>query len=273
MLLTDFHDWLARQNKTPRTIRETVNYARRFASVLDTGDAALIVNTLKPVSQPNALKALANLAKFQGRYELFNQIKRNYNLKWEKADSLKHFENLLSPDINLDTMLERIRQMMSKLPLSMGKIVHWGVLVGLRSSEIVASVRYINDKEAFPKYYDAAAMTLNHWKMPGMLRTTKKAFLSFVTPDMLAIVQNMDEIPSHNSISKACQRKGIACDMRYCRKVFATYLHEQAGIPVDIIDALQGRTPTSIFARHYFRPSNDYKTQVLAALEKLQRQL
>jgi hypothetical protein len=59
----------------------------------------------------------------------------------------------------------------------MAQIVHWGVLVGLRSAEIIESVRLINDKEMFPKYYDAAQMTLNHWKMPGMIRKTKKAFL------------------------------------------------------------------------------------------------
>jgi intergrase/recombinase len=37
--------------------------------------------------------------------------------------------------------------------------------------------------------------------------------------------------------------------MRFGRKIHATHLH-QSGIPVEIIDALQGRTPASIFAKH-----------------------
>jgi intergrase/recombinase len=60
--------------------------------------------------------------------------------------------------------------------------------------------------------------------------------------------------------------------MRFGRKIHATHLH-QSGIPVEIIDALQGRTPASIFAKHYYRPSLDYKVQVLQALEKLQKEL
>jgi intergrase/recombinase len=54
--------------------------------------------------------------------------------------------------------------------------------------------------------------------------------------------------------------------MRFGRKIHATHLH-QSGVPVEIIDALQGRTPVSIFAKHYYRPSSDYKVKVLEALE------
>lgn len=42
-------------------------------------------------------------------------------------------------------------------------------------------------------------------------------------------------------------------NMAYCRKIFATYLRN-SGIEQEIIDLLQGRTPKSVFVRHYFRP-------------------
>ena len=42
-------------------------------------------------------------------------------------------------------------------------------------------------------------------------------------------------------------------NMAYCRKIFATHLRNN-GIEQEIIDLLQGRTPKSVFARHYFRP-------------------
>jgi hypothetical protein len=50
--------------------------------------------------------------------------------------------------------------MMRLMGGSIAKIVHFGVVVGLRANEIIESVRFINDSEAFPKYYDAAQMTM-----------------------------------------------------------------------------------------------------------------
>ena len=247
--------------------------------MLDTGDASPLMTSLPGTrSREVALVAIANYSKFLGCYDKFQQLKKRYNLKWNQSDSMKSFESFLNPNTNLDSMLSRIREMTEKLPVPMPQIIKFGCLVGLRSSEIIESVRYINDREAFPKYYDANTMTLNHWKMPGMLRTTKKAFISFVTPDMLNIVQNLGKegvvvVPSLNAIILACKRRHILCYTRYCRKIHATYLHEK-GIPVEIIDALQGRTPTSIFAKHYYRPGLlSYKDRVLAAVSELQREI
>jgi hypothetical protein len=73
----------------------------------------------------------------------------------------------------------------------MGQIVKFGCLVGLRPAEIVESVRLINDKEGvFAKYYNAEQMVLEHYKFPDVfLRFTKKAFISFMTGEMLDIVK------------------------------------------------------------------------------------
>jgi hypothetical protein len=40
-----------------------------------------------------------------------------------------------------------------------------------------------------------------------------------------------------------------------------------------MIDLLQGRVPKSVFARHYFTPSLDYRGKVIRALAKLQQQI
>jgi intergrase/recombinase len=50
--------------------------------------------------------------------------------------------------------------------------------------------------------------------------------------------------------------------MKYCRKIFASHLR-QSGIESEIIDLLQGRVPKTLFARHYFIPSLDYRAKVL----------
>jgi hypothetical protein len=122
----------------------------------------------------------------------------------------------------------------------MGQIVNFGVLVGLRGAEIVESVRLINDKEAFPKYYSYETMTLSHYKFKQFLRTTKKAFLSFATPEVLAIVQNMDNVPSYNAIRLACRKRGITCDIRFARKIHGSWLHQHGGITAEDVDFLQG---------------------------------
>lgn len=57
----------------------------------------------------------------------------------------------------------------------MGKIVQFRCLVGLRSAEIVESVKLINDREAFAKYYNPERQALEHFRFPDVfLRPTKK---------------------------------------------------------------------------------------------------
>ncbi|MDQ3852196.1 MAG: hypothetical protein M3299_05110 [Thermoproteota archaeon] len=226
----------------------------------------------KPSVRRHAMESLAAWSKFIGAYEQWQEIKRRYSLHWTNGDeSLQAIHRYFNGD-NLEDMLQRIREMVSVLPPSMSKIVHWGALVGLRANEIIASVRFINDKEAFTKYYDPQRMTLNHWKMPGMLRKTKKAYQSFITPEMLSIVQNLDKVPTYNAIRHVCNRKGLVCNLHLCRKVFASWLRKE-GIAAEIVDLLQGRVSQSILTRHYLAPSQSMKDDVLRALEKLQRQL
>jgi intergrase/recombinase len=61
-------------------------------------------------------------------------------------------------------------------------------------------------------------------------------------------------------------------DMHYCRKIFASHLR-QSGIESEIVDLLQGRVPKTVFARHYFTPSSDYRIKVLSALDRLRRDI
>jgi intergrase/recombinase len=115
---------------------------------------------------------------------------------------------------------------------------------------------------------------LEHFRFPEIfLRKTKKAYISFVTPE---IVQNMKShathIQSYNAIRLACRRKGINMDMRYCRKLHGSWLHKE-GIPSEIVDFLQGRVSTSVFSRHYLTPQKNLKDKVLDVLDKLQKEI
>jgi hypothetical protein len=58
----------------------------------------------------------------------------------------------------------------------MSVAIKFACLTGLRHSEAVESVRPINDKEAFSKYYNSIRGALEQLKFPVLfLRLTKKA--------------------------------------------------------------------------------------------------
>jgi intergrase/recombinase len=76
----------------------------------------------------------------------------------------------------------------------------------------------------------------------------------------------------YQDIRYACWSRGIKCDMRYCRKLFALHLRNE-GIQPEIVDMLQGRVSQSILTRHYLVPKPSFKEDILQALEQLQQQL
>jgi intergrase/recombinase len=58
--------------------------------------------------------------------------------------------------------------------------------------------------------------------------------------------------------------------MNYCRKIFATYLHQKR-TEQEIIDLLQGHIPKSIFVRHYYRPDLESLERVRKCLIQLKK--
>jgi intergrase/recombinase len=125
-------------------------------------------------------------------------------------------------------------------------------------------------------YYNSERQALEHFRFPDIfLRHTKKAYISFVSPDMLPssdIIISDGKIPTYNAIRHACNKLGLNMDMRYCKKVFASWLHK-CGISDTVIDLLQGRTGKSVLVNHYLSPSQDFKNQVLSALNGLMAEL
>ena len=294
---SSFHNWLASQGKTKATIKETVNYAKRFATVLDTGDASQLL-TLSPRNKQHAMTALANLAKYQGQYDKFLQLRQRYNLKWSKGDSMQSFQRFFNEQLSFDVMLQRIKEMIRLLPPFMGNIIRFACLIGLRASEVCESVRLLNSstrEENFGhpgvqkytrtsfatrvtsnNYYNPERQALEHFRFPDVfIRQTKKAYISFITREQLSAIGILDcktHVPTYNQIRLACWTRHIKMDMHLCRKIFASWLRKE-GIQPEVIDLLQGRVSQSILTRHYLVPQITLKDDVLNALEKLQRQL
>jgi intergrase/recombinase len=170
-------------------------------------------------------------------------------------------------------MIQKVREMINVLPPVMGEIVKFGVLVGLHPSEVVESVRLLQNSGA--SYYNPERQVLEHFRFPDIfLRRTKKAYISFITLDNLQPIVNLGcKTPGYNSIRLACQRRGIKCDMRYCRKLFASWLRLHGGVQPEVVDMLQGRVSPSVLTRHYLVPTEGLKDQVLNAVNSLCRQL
>jgi intergrase/recombinase len=119
-------------------------------------------------------------------------------------------------------------------------------------------------------YYNPVRQALEHFRFPVFQRATKKAYISIVSPEILELVQNLDKVPkSYDDIRLACYTRGIKCDLRFARKIFASWLHK-SGVSSVIIDLLQGRVPRSVLVQHYLVPvGTDYKDRVLQAVSEL----
>jgi intergrase/recombinase len=243
--------------------------------VLDTGDASTLSTKLtgRRRAKEIALVAIANYAKFTGRYDKFQELRRRYNLKWSRTDSMQALQRFFSEDNSLERMIELVRDMAQKLPPHMGDIIRFGTITGLRASEVIESARLIKCGLS-PQYYNPDGQALEHFRFPDIfLRQTKKAYISFLSTDMYDyFTKNLGKPTTLNSITLACRRRGIKMNMHLTRKIFASWLRKE-GIQPEIVDLLQGRVSQSILTRHYLAPSQSMKDDVLQALEKLQQQL
>jgi intergrase/recombinase len=83
--------------------------------------------------------------------------------------------------------------------------------------------------------------------------------------------EQIDHIPSYNAIRLACRKRGINMDMRFCRKIYGSWLHQYGGVTAEEVDFLQGRTSPSVFSRQYLTPSNSLRTRVLESIGKLKQ--
>jgi intergrase/recombinase len=170
----------------------------------------------------------------------------------------------------------------------MGAVIKFATMVGLRPTEACESVRLINNDSGASSrilekasesvkplnYYNPDRQVLEHFRFPQIfLRRTKKAYISFITREMLSGIGVLGpSTPTWNAIRLACRRRGINMNMHLCRKIFASHLRA-SGIEPEIVDLLQGRVSQSVLVRNYLVPSKDLKDKVLTSLVRLKQEL
>jgi hypothetical protein len=264
------------QRTNAKTTGGRLRYAKKFVSVLQTGDAQPLLQ-VTPDKRIHAMKGLASLSRFLGCYDTWLQIRQRYNLRWSTGnENLAAFERFFDDSKTLDSMLQWVREAIRVLPADMGEIIKFNCLTGLRPNEAIAAIRLINSPVQCTRreYYNPERQVLEHFRFPELfLRRTKSAYISIVDKQLLQIAQKVTKTPTYEVLRFRCTRAGLSFHMGYCRKIFGSWLRQLGGIASETVDLLQGRVPRTVFARNYFTPSLDYRMKVLDALEQLQRQL
>ena len=227
-----------------------MQYAKRFYHVLNQENAKDMLNVSLETRQ-HGMKSLASLSKYLGIYDKWQEIKKRYQLKWSQQTGYSTFEKIFNnKDQNFSNMVKWIKDAVNKLPREYGNIILFATLTGLRPDESYKAIDLIKTK---PLEYVNNDM-LMHYKFPKIISTNiKKAYVSIINKDILQIAKDAISGFTYSSLRKKFQRYDLPMNMYYCRKVFATYLRNN-GVEMEIVDLLQGRTPSSIFVTHYYRP-------------------
>jgi intergrase/recombinase len=263
---------------TPNTAEDRLRYAKQYASVLlFKGDCTIGTEQLlqlSPNKRIHVQKALSCLARFTGKTELWTQIRKTYGLTWTTGtEQLDAFTRFFSNDNSLDKMIESLKQARQVLPKAYSNILLFCALTGLRNSECIECINLIRDPEQFKIYYNESNQCLEHFRFKELfLRKTKSAYLTICDRQLLEIVQKLDKIPTLNGLKMALRHNCPSMQMKWCRKIHASFLH-QCDVPEVIIDLVQGRVPRSVLAQHYLLPKPSFKEDVLRAVHQLKERI
>ncbi len=260
-----FEDYLQKTLRNSDDIKQILKNACEYQDVLKTGNASPLLTLSKDVRR-NTMRALAHLAKFNGIQKHWKEIMEQYGLHWKEAsDDFDLFSKQ-----NVNEMIQYIRDVTKILPKDCANTFVYATLVGLRAEEVMKSIGLI--KQNAEGYHNTDLGILEHFKFKEQfIRRTKKAFISIVNEDIINIARQ--SCNSYNTIQQFLKRRKTPCKFQYARDVFATYLRDNQ-IPSEVIDILQGRVPSSIFAKHYYKPDfNQYATKIRDLLIELRAQI
>jgi Archaeal phage integrase len=261
---------------TAKTAEDRIRYAKQYASVLTSTTTGIPVDLLQlqPNKRIHVMKAISSLARFTGQQDVWLAIRKRHGLQWSTGtEKIDAFTRFFDDSKDLDTMLRWLREALQVLALDYANFFRFCTLTGMRASEAVEAVRLIKCLETFKTYYNPDQQILQHYRYPELfIRRTKAIYISVVDDSIVSIANRIENTPTLNSLKMASRHNCLSMRLKYCRKIYASWLHKQ-GISDSLVDMLQGRIGKNIFLKHYLTPSADYKDRVLQALENLQSQL
>ncbi|HEX6280589.1 MAG TPA: integrase [Nitrososphaera sp.] len=277
---------------TAKTAEDRLRYSKQYGSVLTSPSSSVMLLQLPANKRIHVMKALSCLARYTGRTEQWRAIRQQYQLTWSTGtEKIDAFTRFFDSEKSLDNMLQWLREAIRVLPSRYANLLLFCTLTGMRGSEAVESIRLLNSvrhgehkdtrrnlsgspETGVPEqYHSPERQILQHYLYPNIfIRRTKAIYISIVNDQIIALARNIGKTPTLNGLKKAISHSKLSMQIKYCRKIFASYL-KQHGIDTEIINMLQGRIGKDIFLRHYMTPSSNFKNEVLTAIAELQRQI
>ena len=143
-----------------------------------------------------------------------------------EKDGLEGFHAIIDGEHNFTAMCEWLKEARTKLPPSYGDILLYTTLTGLRAQEAIHSIELV--KTDLDKYRKKDI--LEHCRYPDLfIRRTKKAYISIIDDSILEVARKSGSY-SYTAIRMALDERGMTTQMKYCRKIFSTYLWMNGGV-------------------------------------------
>jgi hypothetical protein len=266
-----FKEWLYREFR-PKTAYSRFRYAMRYGHCLLSGDFSELLE-MSNDKRVHVMNSLSALSKFLGMHEDFLRLVRNYGLKWSvRSDDLiiKRFTKVVDPN----EMFEWIKLVKKTCP-ELKDFVDFMAVSGLRYEEAVESYNLIiklAKQGKLSEYYDGEREILEHYKFKDVfLRRTKKAFISFVSKELIQTISHNSPLNKY-SIQTKVKRKTRKLRFGDIRELHGSLLAKH--LSEIEINFLHGRVSTTVFMRNYFNPAliGDLKKRVFQAIKQLQKQ-
>ena len=217
------------------------------------------------------MKGLCALAKFTGVYNEFKGLVSNYGLKWvdKSVDDMviERLTKVADPDELFD-WIRTVKQAVSGYSGFMDLMA----ATGLRFEEAVNAwnlVIDLSEKRRLGDYYKDSEQALEHFRFrQTFIRRTKKAFISFVSRDLVKQIQGADHLTT-NAILKRLGRRHLKRrfgDIRELHGSLLTRSHSECEI-----NFLHGRVSSGVFMANYFNPAwiSDLRARTLTAANEI----
>ena len=231
-----------------------MRYGRMFYECLITGDLSKL-KTLPQSKRRHAMKSLSALAKYLGVYDEYKRLLKAYGFKWSVNADDVIIARLIKARQN-NNVLEWVRTVKQKIP-KLSTFMDFITATGLRFEEAITSYNLIIDlakQDKLSEYYDSEKEILEHFRFKELfIRRTKKAFISFVSKDLIKQTILEDSRTTRNIIVKRIQRRKMKLRFSDIREFWASYMVKHLSQPE--IDFLQGRISATVFMRNYFNPT------------------
>lgn len=279
-----FREYVNQRIKS-RTWQSTIfNYAQEYSNCLFSRDLSL-VQSLADSKRPNVLKALSALAKFDGCSNEFRPLMQRYGLKWTGRSKDDIFIDRLISTTDSEEIWRWIREVKGELPVLV-PFLDLMSTSGLRFIESVNSFNLIGELARTNKltlfregknyqngYFNREVSSLEHfWFRDIFLRNTKKAFVSFVSPQLIDEIGVASALDA-GVIQQTIRRRGLDARFSDIREAHATFMVKYLKAPE--IDFLHGRVQSNVFMANYFNPSliSDLKARVFQGISEIQEKI